>query len=70
MRDIRATGMTASELAESLRKAEQIAVIPGESFGAAAAGQIRVAMTVEDRLFEEALTRLCHFASKRAVQAA
>ena len=41
MLDSRASGMTASDFPESLLEAEQIAVMPSESFGAAA-GHIRV----------------------------
>ena len=40
--------------------------MPGESFGAAAAGHIRVAMTVEDALFSKALESLCDFATNLA----
>ncbi len=62
MLDIRATGMTGEAFAHALLDAERIAVMPGESFGRAAAGHLRVAMTVEDALFETALTRLVAFA--------
>lgn len=70
MLDLRAPGVTANNFAKNLLEAKQIAVMPGERFSAAAAGPLRVAMTVEDRLFEKALTRLCRFASERAVRAA
>jgi arginine:pyruvate transaminase len=40
--------------------------MPGESFGASASGHIRVAMTVDDTGFEQALTRLCQFAAKHS----
>ena len=60
--DIRATGLSGIEFAEALLAGEHIAVMPGESFGAAAAGHVRVAMTVEDRAFAAALTRLVAFA--------
>jgi arginine:pyruvate transaminase len=37
-------------------------VMPGESFGATAAGFVRVAMTIPDERFAEALHSLCRFA--------
>jgi len=40
--------------------------MPGESFGAAAKGHVRVAMTLEDGAFEDALGRLLTFADARA----
>ena len=66
MLDIRATGMSGDDFADALLEAEHIAVMPGESFGTAAAGHLRVAMTVEDSAFEAALTTLCRFAEARA----
>ncbi|WP_415402683.1 pyridoxal phosphate-dependent aminotransferase [Tateyamaria sp. SN3-11] len=66
MLDIRATGMSGDEFANALLDTHHIAVMPGESFGAAAAGHIRVAMTIEDAAFEAALQQLCAFAEQRA----
>lgn len=63
MLDIRATGLSGLEFADALLEAEQIATMPGESFGASAAGHIRVAMTVQDGAFEKALKSLVGFAS-------
>jgi arginine:pyruvate transaminase len=40
--------------------------MPGESFGQAAAGHVRVAMTVNDDAYIDALTRLVAFAQARA----
>lgn len=65
MLDVRSTGMSGEGFANALLDAEQIAVMPGESFGAAAAGHIRVAMTVEDARFEQALRALCTFAERQ-----
>ena len=61
MLDIRATGMSGEAFAYALLEAHHIAVMPGESFGAAAAGHIRVAMTIEDGAFVQALETLCEF---------
>ena len=66
MLDISATGLAGEAFANALLDAHKIAVMPGESFGAAAAGHIRVAMTVEDKAFGEALRTLCNFAASHA----
>ncbi len=62
MLDIRATGLTGEEFANRLLDTQMIAVMPGESFGKAAAGHIRVAMTIDDNHFAAALKTLCTFA--------
>jgi arginine:pyruvate transaminase len=66
MLDIRGTGMSGDAFANALLDAHGIAVMPGESFGASAAGHVRVAMTVDDDRFEAALVTLCRFAAGRA----
>ena len=66
MLDIRATGLSGEDFANRLLDTHHIAVMPGESFGAAAAGHLRVAMTIEDGAFETALQRLCAFAATLA----
>lgn len=58
MLDIRATGMSGIAFAEHLLETHRIAVMPGESFGQAPAGHIRVALTVEDARFAEAFQTL------------
>ena len=62
MLDIRATGMGGEEFAMALLERERIAVMPGESFGEAAAGHVRVALTIEDEAMDAALRRLARFA--------
>jgi|TARA_B110000908_G_C10219675_1_gene434664 arginine:pyruvate transaminase len=69
MLDLRATGMTGLEFAYALLDAHHIAVMPGESFGVAAAGHVRVAMTIEDSAFAEAIKTLCDFAEGLAKNA-
>jgi len=54
--------MSGEEFAHALLESEHIAVMPGNSFGQSAAGHIRVAMTVEDAAFGQALERLTGFA--------
>ena len=66
MLDIRSTGMTGDEFANALLDEHHIAVMPGESFGDAAAGHLRVALTVEDQRLEDALTTLVRFAEENA----
>jgi arginine:pyruvate transaminase len=70
MLDIRATGLSGEAFANALLDDEKIAVMPGESFGQAAAGHLRIAMTVDDTRFEEALSRIIAYAEARADQAA
>lgn len=62
MLDIRATGLSGSAFADRLLEETRIAVMPGESFGQAAQGHIRVALTVEDSALARALQRLLTFA--------
>ncbi len=58
------TGMTDDEFAEKLLFEEQVAVVPGSSFGAAGAGYVRCAYcTAYDKL-EEALVRIERFLKK------
>lgn len=64
MLDIRPTGLSGEEFANALLDDQKIAVMPGESFGQSAAGHIRVAMTVDDDSFVDALSRLLQFAAK------
>ena len=64
MLDIRATGLSGEEFGTRLLEEEHVAVMPGESFGAAAAGHIRVAMTLPDEKFDVALDRLFGFAAR------
>ena len=64
MLDLRATGLSGKEFASRLLDDELIAVMPGESFGEAAAGHVRIALTVEDSKLEDAIKRLLDFAQK------
>ena len=61
MLDIRATGLSGDDFAARLLDAAHVAVMPGESFGQAAAGHVRVALTLPDDLFSEAIARLIGF---------
>ncbi len=63
MLDMRATGLSGEAFATRLLVEELIAVMPGESFGQAAAGHIRVALTIPDEAFGKAFERLLAFAN-------
>lgn len=65
MLDIRATGLSGQEFGDALLDEERVAVMPGESFGLAAAGHIRVALTLPDEVFTTALDRVFAFAARR-----
>lgn len=58
MADVRATGLSGLEFASRMIEEEHIAIMPGESFGHAAAGHVRIALTVEDGVLGAALARI------------
>ena len=64
--DIRATGLSGDDFADKLLMERHIAVMPGESFGDAAAGHVRIAMTIPDTPFEEAIKEIAAFAANLA----
>ncbi len=69
MLDIRATGLSGEAFAFALLEKHRIAVMPGESFGSAAAGHLRVALTVEDEQLRTAVATLLDFAAELAEHA-
>lgn len=66
MLDVRATGLSGEDFAGRLLDEARIAVMPGESFGAAAAGHLRVALTIADEAFAAAFARMLDFAGEIA----
>ena len=64
MLDISRTGLSGRAFADALLDGRRIAVMPGESFGAAAAGHVRVALTLPDERLLDALSRLLDFAKE------
>ena len=66
MLDIRATGLSGEAFAFALLEKHHIAVMPGESFGTAAAGHVRVALTVDDARLRDAVATLLAFAGDLA----
>jgi arginine:pyruvate transaminase len=74
MLDVRAVEPDCERFAWGLLEAEKVAVMPGSSFGEAAAGHIRISLCQPDELLKEAATRLRRFISaypgeKKAVAA-
>ena len=61
MLDVRPTGLSGEDFADRLLEDHLIAVMPGESFGQAAAGHIRVALTTDDAALEHAAHQLADF---------
>ncbi len=61
MLDIRKAQLSGRAFAEALLDSHHIAVMPGESFGASAAGHIRVALTVADDRLAAAIDTICSF---------
>ena len=66
MLDIRVTGLSGDDFADKLLMERHIAVMPGESFGDAAAGHVRIAMTIPDAPFEAAIKEIAAFAANLA----
>jgi arginine:pyruvate transaminase len=48
MVDVRATGLSGEEFAWRLLAEHNVATMPGESFGAAGGGHVRVSLTADD----------------------
>lgn len=63
--DARETGMSGEAFAMALLDTADVAVMPGESFGQALAGWVRVSLTQPDDLIAEAARRIARFAQTR-----
>lgn len=61
--DIRATGLSGDAFARALLAQAKVAVMPGESFGTALAGWVRLSLTQPDDRILEACTRIATFAA-------
>jgi len=64
MLDVRRTGLTGKQFSSLLLAKKHIAVMPGETFGKSAIGYIRIAMTVNDTEFKNALNEIINFSSQ------
>jgi arginine:pyruvate transaminase len=70
MLDIRAIEPDSEKFAWALLDAESVAVMPGASFGHAAEGHVRIALTQPDEVLKEAASRLRRFAAGYGSKAA
>ncbi|QPC88126.1 aminotransferase class I/II-fold pyridoxal phosphate-dependent enzyme [Mesorhizobium sp. NBSH29] len=61
MLDIRAVEPDCEKFAWALLESEKVAVMPGASFGEAAAGHIRISLTQPENILKEAASRLKRF---------
>ncbi len=62
---IQATGLTSAEFAEELLQEEQVAVVPGDVFGASGEGYIRCSYATSIKQLDEAMNRMKRFMQKR-----
>jgi arginine:pyruvate transaminase len=62
--DVRALGVSGEDFAWGLLDEELLAVMPGESFGPALAGWLRISLTVPDDRIEEAARRILRHADR------
>jgi arginine:pyruvate transaminase len=70
MLDIRAIEPDSEKFAWALLDAESVGVMPGASFGQAAEGHVRIALTQPDEILREAANRLRRFAASYGSKAA
>ncbi|MCY4138937.1 MAG: pyridoxal phosphate-dependent aminotransferase [Rhodobacteraceae bacterium] len=66
--DLSPTGLSGTEFARRLLEDRRIAVMPGESFGQATAGHVRVALTTGSACLKDALNNLVDFAGDLATR--
>ncbi len=63
--DVRCVMADDVAFAQALLATEGVVVLPGSGFGEAARGHVRVALTLPDAAFDEALARLARFVASR-----
>jgi len=63
--DVTATGMDGDAYAHDLLERTGVALMPGASFGATLDGWVRVALTVGDDAFDQAVARIRSHAETR-----
>ena len=61
MVNIQGTGMTSEEFAYALLEKEQVAVVPGITYGPACEGYVRIAFTMNEDKIEEGVRRIRQF---------
>ncbi len=65
MLDVRSIEPDGEKFAFGLLASEGVGVMPGESFGHAAAGHIRISLVQEERMLEEAILRIRRYIAQR-----
>ncbi len=68
--DVRATGLSGHDFAAGLLEAQSVAVMPGESFGQALRGWLRLSLTQPDEVVAEACRRIARHAAQAKGEAA
>jgi arginine:pyruvate transaminase len=66
MVDVRATGLSAHDFASGLLDAEGVSVLPGDAFGHAATGHVRISLGNSDEDLARACDRIERYAAKLA----
>lgn len=66
--DVSATGMSGEAFAWALLEEEQVAVMPGSSFGAGAGDFIRLSLTVPEEKIDEACRRISALAGRSGIR--
>jgi arginine:pyruvate transaminase len=69
MLDVRAVDSDGERFAFALLEAEGVAVMPGESFGHAAAGHVHISLVQDDDVLADAIARIKRFVAARALAA-
>ena len=64
MVDVRKTGLSGEDFALRLLREKDVVTMPGESFGASAAGHLRVALSVDEAEIAEAAKRIAALAAE------
>ncbi|MGE0210885.1 MAG: pyridoxal phosphate-dependent aminotransferase [Parvibaculaceae bacterium] len=64
--DVRRTGLSGEAFAMRLLEEENVSVMPGEAFGAAGSGHVRIGLVAEDALIADAAARMAKLASRLA----
>jgi len=64
--DVRPTGLSGEAFAMRLLEEENVSVMPGESFGEAGAGHVRIGLVAEDAVLADAARRLVSLAARLA----
>lgn len=62
MADIRSTGLSGNRFAHGLLNEENVATMPGESFGASGRGHLRISLTAREQEIVEACERINRYA--------